>query len=63
MCRFVVFWLQVAQGVLRTVPCFLITHTVSMTTDRLAVKICGSAHVKQALLGMILVVQVNVNQA
>ena len=30
--QFVVFWLQVAQGVLITVPCVLITHTVSMTT-------------------------------
>ena len=49
LCQFVVFWLQVAQGVLITVLFFLITHTVSMTTDRLAVKIYGSFHVNQAV--------------
>ena len=63
LCQFVVFWLQVAQGVLITVLCVLITHTVSMTTDRLAVKIYGSACVNQALQGMVLVVQVSENQA
>ena len=54
LCQFVVFWLQVAQGVLITVLCVLITHTVFMTTDRLAVKIYGSVHVNQALQGMVL---------
>ena len=52
-----------AQVVLITVLCVLITHTVSMTTDRLAVKTYGSLHVNQALQGMVLVVQVSENQA